>query len=428
MPRARQCNSRAALLSRDVSTIVFVLAFVSCVFFAAQIGFAQTFTVIHNFTGEADGSNPVAGLVFDARGNLYGTADTGGRGNCSPQNGCGVVFKMSHAGSGFIFSTLYSFLGGNDGAGPYGRVVIGSNGSLYGGTVGGGSINCPGGCGTVYNLRPPPTACASVSCPWQETVLYRFQGSPDAFYPTGDLIFDQAGALYGTTYVGGTGGPGTVYKLTPSGGGWSESVIYSLTGGNDGGNPYGGVVFDNNGNLYCSALAGAMNGNGAVFELSPSGSGWTEHTLHDFDRTDGTGPQAGLLFAAGALFGATVNGGTDNAGTVYEFTPSGGGWTFNSIFSFTDTGTGGPFAKLTMDASGNLYGATQGGAPGNFCTVIKLTPSGSGWTETVLYQFTGGTDGSVPMGSVIVDASGKVYGTTFQGGALGKGVVFEITP
>jgi len=384
---------------------------------------AQTYTILHNFTGGADGAAPTTGLTMDARGDLFGTANTGGRGSCI-SSGCGTVFKLSRAGSGWIFNPIYAFQGGNDAAGPYGRVSFGSDGTLYGSTVGGGINACPGGCGTVYHLQPSPTACEAALCPWNESVLYRFQGGTDAFYPTGDLAFDSTGAIYGTTYIGGTGGPGTVWKLTPSGGNWTESIVWNFTGsGSDGGNPYGGVVFDNSGNLYGTSSA-ASNSQGAVWKLSPSGSGWTEQTLHDFQGgSDGGSPAAGLIFVNGNLYGAT-EAGPNQAGVAFQLTPSGGGWSFSPI-SGLPTGTG-PFGRLVADSAGNLYGATQGG-DGDYGAVFKLTPSGGTWTMTVLHHFTG-SDGNTPYGSLVIDSSGNLYGTTLQGGTYNQGVVFEITP
>lgn len=388
---------------------------------------AQTFTILHNFTGGPDGGEPIGGLTIDARGNLYGTANIGGQGTCPPLDaGCGTVYKLSHAGSGWIFTLIYKFSGEPDGSAPYGGVVFGPDGALYGSTMGGGSDACQNGCGTVYRLRPQPTQCISALCPWRETVLYRFSGGSDAYDPTGDLTFDSSGKIYGTTYLGGISDMGTVWKLTPSGLSWDESLAYSFTGsGSDGGNPYGGVVFDNAGNMYVSASAGTASGLGAAIELSPSGSHWTETSLHDFEGgEDGGFPVAGLIDASGTLYGVTIIGPTSGA-TAYEFTPAGGGWSFATI-SNLPPGYG-PFGHLTADAAGNLYGMTQGGSVDKG-TVFKLTPSGGGWTLTVLHIFSGGTDGETPFGSVVVDSSGNVYGTTLLGGTANRGVVFEITP
>src|SRR5579863_4103456 len=286
---------------------------------------AQTFQVLHNFTGGLDGGNPYAGLSIDRGGYLYGTAIGGGEGTCPPyNNGCGLVFQLKHAGSGWTFNPIYHFAGGSDGAQPYGRVIPGPNGSLYGTTISGGSAECSSGCGTVFNLQPPVTVCKTALCSWRETVLYRFAGGTDGFYPTGDLTFDHVGAVYGTTTEGGAADNGTVYKLTPSGDGWTESVLYSFTGGADGSAPYSGVVIDNAGKLYGTTVTGGSNGAGAVFQLTSSGSGWSETTLHDFQgANDGAAPYPGLIFdQSGNLYGATTGGGANQAGTVYELTSS----------------------------------------------------------------------------------------------------------
>jgi len=419
------CKSVRRALARAMrhSTLIAIASCMALVITARPVH-AQTYTVIHNFTGGADGAEPTTGLTIDARGNLYGTANTGGHGSCSGPGGCGTVFKLTRIGSGWIFTPIYTFQGAPDGGGPYSRVSFGPNGTLYGTTVGGGISGCPGGCGTVYNLQPPPTACVTALCPWRETVLYRFQGGSDAFYPTGDIVFDAAGAIYGTTYIGGTAGPGTVWKLTPSGGSWAESIIHNFNGGGEGGNPYGGVVFDSNGNLYGASSAGGTTGYGALWELSPSGGDWSETTLYDFQGTsDGGAPTAGLIYVGIDLYGVTQVG-PNHAGTAYELTPSGDGWSFNTI-SGLPPGSG-PFSSLVADSTGNLYGATQGGS-GDYGAVFKLTPSGSGWTLTVLHRFSG-SDGNTPYGSLVIDPNGNLYGTTLMGGSYNKGVVFEITP
>src|SRR5271167_2154751 len=170
--------------------IVIMFGLTVVTFQAAQ---GETFKVIYNFTGGADGANPYAGLEIDRFGNLYGTT----------QRGNGTVYKLAHAGSGWVLTVLYSFQGGNDGAAPY-EVTLGPDGSLYGTTIYGGG-GCGGsGCGTVYRLSPPPTACKAVLCPWTETVLYRFEGGTDAAHPSGAIVFDQSGSLYGTTVYGGS--------------------------------------------------------------------------------------------------------------------------------------------------------------------------------------------------------------------------------
>lgn len=427
MPRPQPLAGR--ILS-TISAFAMSIVFAAIMLFPAAYVHAQTFAVLHNFTNGSDGGYPYTGLTIDRAGNLYGTTISGGNvSRCQPfSNGCGVVFRLKPAGSGWVFSVLYSFFGGSDGATPEGRVIISPDGSLYGDAIGGGSTNCPGGCGVVFNLRPPATVCRSVTCPWTETPIYHFQGNSDAFYPSGDLAFDSAGAIYGTTLQGGTDtGAGTVYKLTPSGGSWTESLLFSFGAGNgDYGNPEAGVVLDSADNAYGTAPASGVN-QGVVFEVTQSG---VESVLHAFQGSDGAIPIDGVTFdTAGNLWGATVQGGANNGGVVYELTPSGSGWTFAKLFDFVESVNAGPYGKLMIDAAGNIYGTTQGNSSnGDFGTAFKLTHSSNGWTETILHRFTGGTDGSTPYSNLVMDANGNLYGTTYQGGQFGFGVVFEITP
>lgn len=391
---------------------------------AAPAAQAQTLTVLHNFTDGADGAEPYAGVTIDRKGNLYGTTTTGG-----DNNGGGTVFKLSHVGTGWTLSTLHAFVQTGDGALPAARVVFGPDDTLYGTTYSGGQA----GKGTVFNLRPPPTACKSVLCPWTESVLYSFTGGSDGGGPYfGDLIFDAAGNIYGTTNGGGAHGEGVVFKLTRSNGGWTESVLYSFTGGDDGSYPYSGVTFDSAGNLYGTATYNGSGGNGTVYELSSSGSGWTESTLYSFDGGPGDGgsPIGGVIFDAhGNLYGTTNLGGPGGGGTAWELTPSGGNWSFTLLQGFT--GYEGPFATPTLDSAGTVYGTSMftGGGDGE---VFKLTSSGGGWHYTS-YPFNG-NDGYAPLGGVSLDASGNIYGTTAAGGSGhgqscgGCGVVFEVTP
>jgi uncharacterized repeat protein (TIGR03803 family) len=427
----QQQSSPIAISQREVAFV-----FASTLLLASAMLFslgatAQTFSVIHTFSDGQDGAYPYAGLVTDKKGNLYGAANQGGdlKASCPPaNNGCGTIFKLAPSKSGWKFQPIYVFRGGKNGQGPYGRVAFGPDGKLYGTTVEGGNEQpCSSGCGSVFRLKPPLT-CHTQTCPWTETVLYRFLGNTDGFYPTGDLTFDQAGNLYGTTFQGGTYGPGTVYELKK--GSWAESIVWNFTGNSDGGNPYSGVIFDEAGNIYTSALAGGLNNGGAVLELSPSESDWTETTLYDFYGTSGVLPFAGLVLnGSGNVIGATESGGPNaNGGTVYELSPSGGTWNLTTLYNFTGEGEPGPWGKLTMDAAGNLYGTTQGypGA-GDWGTAFKLTLSNGVWTETVLHRFTGGKDGGYPLSNLVLDSTGNLYGTTNLGGK-GYGVVFQIAP
>jgi uncharacterized repeat protein (TIGR03803 family) len=283
------------------------------------------------------------------------------------------------------------------------------------------------------------TAILFVSCTWaaaQERVLYSFSGGTDGGSPAGGLIFDGAGNLYGTTNGGGTYSGGTVFELSPAaGGGWTETVIHSFGNGTDGNGPEAGLIFDAAGNLYSTTNGGGTYNGGTVFELTPqAGGGWTETVIHSFGSgTDGAGPWAGLIFdAAGNLYSTTKGGGTYNGGTVFELTPqAGGGWTEQVLHSFQGGADGAqPYAGLIFDAAGNLYGTTYfGGAYGYYGTVFDLTPAAGGtWTEKVLYNFSGFPDGINPVGGLIFDGTGNLYGTTYLGGTYGKGTLFELTP
>lgn len=272
-------QNRPRNLSRGlpIATIAFTTLTLAAMLAVAGVmpAHAQTFTVIHTFTGGNDGAGPEAGLTMDAHGNFYGTTSAGGH------TGDGVVFKMTnHAGS-WILSPLFNFDLSTNGAGPYGRVYLASDGTLYGttqyGPMGGCTVNPVNGCGTAYRLQPPPTAPRSTEVTWRETVLHNFQG-PDGFQPQGDLTFDQAGNIYGTTISGGNGsncagGCGVVYELAFSGGGYTQSVLYSFQDNGDGYNAYGGVVFDTSGNLLGVVQYGGPHSRGAVYQLTPSGSG-----------------------------------------------------------------------------------------------------------------------------------------------------------
>lgn len=403
----------------------------------SQLTRAQSFVPLHEFANGQDGAVPWAGLSMDRAGNLYGTTAGGGG-----VNGHGLVFKMSHKNGGWLLVPLYTFMGGNDGSTPENGVSIDDVGRIYGTTPIGGPGQCNGGngCGTAFQLAPPNQICKSAFCFWTEPLLYSFtDGSDGAFPCCGDLVFDSSGNIYGTTEAGGVGdcnglGCGIIYKLTLSGRGqWTESIIYSFTGGNDGSAAYGGVVFDRVGNLYGTTYSGSTYNCGTVFRLAPSGSGWTESTLHVFNPNagDGCNPVAGLTIdMVGDLYGTTSNGGVQNGGTVFEVVPQPNGtWTETVLYALSSgLGYAGPSGAVTLDASGNLYGTTYGGGAYGLGAVFKLTPSGSGWSYTSLHDFSGYADGEFPVGNVTLDGSSNIYGTASQGGDYGYGAVWEITP
>ena len=411
-------------LATAALALTMVLGLAMVVTLSAQ---AQTFNVTHNFTGGRDGASPSAGVTMDKGGNFYGTTSNGGG-----VNGYGTVFKLTHTASGWALTPLYSFAGSNDGASPGARVIFGPDGTLYGTTSYGGGSGCGGnGCGTVFNLKPPMNAPTNVITDWTETVLYQFTGGSDGAFPGGDLVFDQAGNVYGTTVGGGSSQGGTVYELTPSNSSWTESVLWSFTGGNDGGKPAGGVIFDSAGKLYGATQVGGSDGYGSVFQFAPAGSGWSQNTLYSFQNgSDGANPDGGLIFdPAGNLYGTTTAKGPGSGGTVFELAPQQNGtWAFTALYAFAGQAGGGPQASLTMDAAGNIYGTTYKDGVYGSGSVFELRPSNGAWLYTDLHDFTSGSDGAEPLGNVVLDSNGNLYGTAFTGGGDGFGSVFEITP
>ncbi len=403
---------------------------------------AQTFTVLHTFTGLGeDGANPYAGLIIDRAGNLYGTTHVGGTGYCPDQYtiGCGTVFKMKNTGSGWLYQPLYNFAGQSVGDGQYpqyGMLAVGPDGSFYGTTAqGGGPDNCGAihGCGTVFKLQPPPTRPASALTPWTEDVLYVFETSVVGIFPSGNLVFDAAGNLYGTTLEGGTYNQGEVYELTPAEGQWTQTIIHAFVPRNDGEEPYGGLFIDPAGNLWGTAWAGGSDYWGTVFEFTPSDSGWTENTIHNFQyQGDGWKPFATLTAdSAGNFYGSTSTG-PNYTPIIFELSPYNGYWTYSIIYSFGDIGASGPAGPLLVDSAGNLYGTTAGDN-GYYGSVFKLSPYNGQWIYTDLHDFTRGPDGGNPYSNVVMDAQGNLYGTTSVGGNTnycqgGCGTVWEVTP
>jgi uncharacterized repeat protein (TIGR03803 family) len=269
----------------------------------------------------------------------------------------------------------------------------------------------------------------------REQVLYNFKGRNDASSPKGDLISDASGALYGTA-AGGSTLSGTVYKLTPSGSGFIESVLYTFASGNDGSDPTG-LIADTSGALYGTTFSGGTFGRGIVYKLVPSGSGYTESVLYDFGAYSGDGaapsPSALITDGTGAFYGTTYSGGSLSYGTVFKLTPSGSGYTEAILYGFQG-GTDGayPWGGL-LAKDGVLYGSTLGTGGSVSGSVYKLTPSRTGYRFEVLYDFLGAPDGDQAVGDLSADRGGALYGTTAFGGAdpaclYGCGTVFKLTP
>jgi len=435
------------------------------VFKLTQVNHKWTSSLVYAFPPGSEGLDPRAGLVADSAGNLYGTTGTGGKNDCSSggdgANGCGTVFELkSQSGGGWKGILLHTFSGISDGAGPAANLISDASGNLYGTTSNGGSANCIGffaPCGgTVFELSPTAQG-------WKETVLHTFHVKPgnqngDGGRPLSGLVMDSSGNLYGTTSLGGSHssnctsyqyiGCGTVFKVSPDGTGkWKEELLYVFQGGSDGNGPLSTLVFDGAGNLYGTTCGGGTNGEGTVFELSPtSGGKWKESTLYSFQgyrSGDGSCPYAGVIFDPnGNLYGTTYQGGNitnscsnGGCGVVFELSPAGGVWKETVLLAFQGTEGSNPNGGLTFDAAGNLYGsAPYNGADYGILggVVFELSPGSKGWTEHVLHHFGTGLDGIGPNGTLILDAAGNVFGTTGSGGKdivptdIG-GTVFELS-
>jgi uncharacterized repeat protein (TIGR03803 family) len=445
----KNCIDKSKYSSSPAMFIMLTFAAFACLSMLAAAQAPKAETVLYSFSPANDGAGPLGTLIRDAAGNLYGVTNLAGASNN------GAVFElMPQQGGGWAEKILYSFNGPPDGTLPSGGLVMDGSGNLYGVTQRGGT----GYWGSVYKLTPDGNGN------WTETVLRSFFSTDkNGDSPFGSLTLDAAGNLYGAATQGGrfpqgcSSGCGLVFKLSPpktKTGLWKYKVLYRFLGPrhNDGQYPNGDLVFDAAGNLFGTTLEGGSKFWGTVFELTPGPTGWTEKVLYNFlgSPSDGGQPAAGLTFdAAGNLYGPTSTGGVLNnscsygCGTVFELSPNGGGWTERVLHAFTGgadgaypgvayPGSGAPYGAVITLSSGNLYGTTAfGGSQPGFSgdgVVFELSPLGDMWTEQVLHTFTSSPDGKLPLGGVIFDSSGNLYGTTFNGGAKGNdGIVYEIS-
>jgi uncharacterized repeat protein (TIGR03803 family) len=392
------------LYANTVLTFVFVIVMG---FFAASLARAQTLTVLHTFGGGTDGAMPYAGLTRDAAGILYGVTEIGGSANQ------GTVFKLDGHGKETV---LHSF-GATNGQLPLSSLIRDAAGNLYGTIFGGGSS----GYGAVYTLDKHG----------KENALYSFSGKADGANPYAALLRDAKGNFYGTTYIGGAG-VGVVFKLDKAG---KQTVLHTFTEGGDGRFPYASLIRDHEGNLYSTTLDGGPNDAGTVFKLDQRSN---ETILYSFTRgaPAGSYPFAELIRdAAGNLYGTTFMGGTGcdgvGCGVVFKLDTKG---EETVLHSFKGSDGANPYAGLIRDSNGNFYGTTLDGGSYNAGVVYKLNKNGK---ETVLYNFTGGSDGAYPYATLVRDATGNLYGTTWEGGDLtcnnpngpyGCGVVFKLAP
>ena len=369
--------------------------------------------VIHGFSGRPDCGNPAAPLIADANGNLYGTGFGGA-------NNLGCIFNVARTGTGWDETVLYSF-SGPDGGGPSASLVFDSAGqSLWNGEGRGYSG------GVAFELSP------SGSGEWTETVLHSFGNGNDGTGRISELVFDHQGNLYGTTSTGGSHRCGIVFELSPSSGGWTETVlhefIYPLSGP-AAAVPVGGVVLDSNGNLYGNTGYGGVYGAGAVYELVPTQDGYKERVIHSFNIYDGLNPSSTPVMGSnGNLYGTTSFGGDlvdcpyVGCGTVFELTRGpGGSWTESVLHALNGQGAYLAVGPVALDSAGNVYAAAEsGGVSYGEGSIFMLTPiAGGPWKETVLHRFSyelpNGTDGQGPYAGVIL-SHGHVFGTTSQGG------------
>jgi uncharacterized repeat protein (TIGR03803 family) len=345
-----------------------------------------------------------------------------------------MMCAMASTGRAQTFTVLYSFTGGADGGGVGNGVAMDKQGNLYGTTTGGGAY----GYGTVFELSPNSDGT------WTEIVLHSFKnGDPDGQEPDANLVLDAAGNIYGTTPTGGKHDVGSAFKLTPGSSSWSLTLLYSFGSyKGDAGPPRGGLLLDSKGNLYGTA-GGGMPGAGAVFELSPSGGNWSEKVLYNFgsSKTLGFFPVGNLTFdSQGNLYGLAQEGGDlscrngTGCGVAYKLWRS-NGWKETVLYSFTGTNdgavpNGGP---LVFDSKGSLYGGTEiGGGTGCSAgcgTLFKLAPGVSGWKEIVTHRFGSGSSGSFPVGNLIFEQAGISYGITGAGGGMTCecGAVYKLT-
>ena len=419
--------------------------------FASGASLASKEKVIYSFTGGFDGSNPMSDLTLDSAGNLYGTTETGGGGTGCGDTGCGTVFELTRAQDGWREQVLYRFLGGNEGGWPRAGVTFDRAGNLYGITTVGGAYNE----GTVFKLSP------NSGGGWTEKVIYMYGFGGVGYFPAADLVMDVGGNLYGTSPDGGKKcnaetNCGVVFQLTPhADGSWTEKTLHEFSAPPpDGAIANSSLVLDAAGDVYGTTLYGGntnsfsgrgcyisfdgfpLGGCGTVYKLTSQSDGqWTESVLYAFRKGGGYGhyPAGGLLIDGGGHILGTSDGGGDGSGVVFEFGLSEErGWQQKVLHIFYPGNPGDgfdPIGRLISDTNGDLYGVTLGGGENGYGTVFEVQPSRNGWTEKRLFSF---SSGDAPKAGLVLDSQGHLYGTTSHGGGGvcqgGCGTVYELTP
>jgi uncharacterized repeat protein (TIGR03803 family) len=356
-------------------------------------------SVLYTFNGAGDGTNPFGGVIL-YKGKLYGLTSLGGA------FGSGAIYKVSKSGGEVV---LYSFNGGSDGGLPQESLVADASGNLYGANCAGGTSNA----GTVFKLSPTNVF----------KVLHNFKGGLDGSCPTGSMVVDTAGNVYGTAFRGGASNAGTVFKLSSSG---TFMLIYAFKGGSDGLNPLGGIARSSTGNIFGTTANGGKFNHGTIYKVSATG-------VHDIwwsftGGVDGRNATPGVSLHNGYVYGTTTNGGRFDAGTVFAARKN----LLSTLYSFTGLSDGGmPESGGVFDGLRNFWGATsQGGA--NFLGTVYKVALGPPATHSIIYSFSLGPDGYHPFGRVIFK-NGIVYGTTPEGGdpscsSNGCGTVYQVVP
>lgn len=358
---------------------------------------APGYVTLYSFKGGNDGAGPASVLIADKHGDLYGTTQQiGGTSNL------GTIYKVAPGGSE---SVLHIFSGGTDGAEPDEGLLRDQHGDLYGGTSGRGRT----GLGTLYKLTPRDDL----------KVLYDFPKKLRVNSPNGDLIEDSAGNLFGTA-GGGTDTMGVIFEFALD---RTFTVLHNFQGA-DGSGPFSGLVTDSSGTMYGTTMEGGTSNIGVLYAFSASGG---YHVLHNFAGfpNDGANPaDVPVLDSGGAFYGVTESGGTQGLGVVYKLLPGGHESILHNFVGGNDDGSE-PAGRLLLDSNGNLFGVTSQGGTSNLGTVFELAPHGK---FTILHSFSGDPDGSIPVAGLLADAHGNYYGTTLEGGAAGLGTVFKIHP
>ena len=399
--------------------------------YAAKGAATPSFQTLYSIGGGPDGYEPSATVTAGAGGELYGMTYYGGA------NNSGTIFSLtppSSPGGTWTHTVLYNFTGGSDGENPYGTMAISPAGVLYGTTENGGAF----GYGVAFSLSPP----AAPGGAWTETVMHAFGGGAGGQTPEMGLVLGSRGDLYGTTAFGGIYRGGVLFRLAVgSSGGWSENVLHSFGGSGDGVEPqaaYGGLLISSGGQFYGTTLYGGASGEGTIYSLAPPASGtgeWSEQVLYSFSGgSDGGNPTAGLAAGPDGILYGTTSTGAQGGGTVFSLTAptsTGAAWTLAVLHTVPVAGVF-PSALLLDRSSSQyqgLWGTTYAGGSGGDGTIFLLRPSataGGAWVYTPVYDFTG-ANGANPIVGLVPGPGGVLYGTTVIGGSANSGTVFQLT-